>query len=260
MIITHLSDYRLLMVAGMLISQVERLRASFPISHPDLKYEQAKAYSPCVGFNRPFTPAQVERLRASFPSSQPELKSEQANEHSPFVGFTQAFPPAQVETLRVSFPTNQPEVKPEQANGHSPCVGFNRPFTPAQVEKLRASFPSNQPDLESEKAKAHSPCVGFNRAFTPDQVKRLRSCFGSLNGKQSDLVVSEQAKAVTPSVGVAFPIKPCNTAQQTAIGTKARSPCNTVDHLKVASGSTDASLEVDPLVDFKKWAASLMAY
>eukprot|EP00798_Chlamydomonas_sp_ICE-L_P023767 gene23767-9325_t len=253
MIITHLSDYRLLMVAGMLIwfnrpfnpAQVERLRASFRISHPDLKYEQEKAYSPCVGFNRAFTPAQVERLWASFPSSQPELKSEQANEHSPFVGFTQAFPPAQVE-----------QVKPEQANGHSPCVGFNRPFTPAQVEKLRASFPSNQPELESEKAKAHSPCVGFNQAFTPDQVKRLRSCFGSLNGKQSDLVVSEQAKAV----GVAFPIKPCNTAQQKVIGTKARSPCNTVDHLKVASGSTDASLEVDPLVDFKKWAASLMAY
>eukprot|EP00798_Chlamydomonas_sp_ICE-L_P023761 gene23761-9319_t len=169
--------------------------------------------------------------------------------------------PTRVETLRVSFPTIQPEVKPEQANGHSPCVGFNRPFTPAQVEKLRASFPSNQPDLVPEKAKAHSPCVGFNRAFTPAQVKRLRSCFGSLNGKQSDLVVSWQAKAVRPSIGVALPSKLCHTAtQQTAIGTKAKSPCNTVDHLKVTSGSADASLEVDPLVDFKKWAASLMAY
>eukprot|EP00798_Chlamydomonas_sp_ICE-L_P023760 gene23760-9318_t len=140
------------------------------------------------------------------------------------------------------------------------CTGSIGSCGVAQVERLRASFPINQPDLKSEQERAHSPCVGFNRAFTPARVKRLRSCFGSLNGKQSDLVVSEQAKAVRPSVGVAMPMKPCNTAQQTAIGTKARSPCNTVDHLKVASGSTDASLEVDPLVDFKKWAASLMAY
>eukprot|EP00798_Chlamydomonas_sp_ICE-L_P023764 gene23764-9322_t len=166
-----------------------------------------------------------------------------------------------MKRVRASFPISQPDLKSEQEKAHSPCVGFNRPFTPAQVKRLRASFPSNQPELKSEKAKAHSPCVGFNRAFTPAQVKRLRSCFGSLNGKQSDLVVSGQAKAVRPSIGVALPSKLCHTAtQQTAIGTKAKSPCNTVDHLKVTSGSADASLEVDPLVDFKKWAASLMAY